>query len=281
MNAGRTRGLFWPLTALILAWGLATLLAIRLSELAPIERESEDPVIARLFSETRTVFSGVFFEKADEYFHKGKTYFHKTALNDVFQRLKADITPERLVHLEQKNIGEILPWLYFATRYDSSNVEAYVTTAFLLTVKVNRPDLAEQVMAEAQKNNPRDYRVFLEKSRLYLKIGRLDRARLALDRGLALWRSPAGAEENARIDKAEMFHYRGLLYETDGDMEQAKADYRRVLELFPGREGMARRLHALETAGRAEPAPKDLWNNMLLDRALDRHDEDDSGSPGN
>jgi len=58
--------------------------------------------------------------------------------------------------------------------------------AYWLAEEGRRPDLAEQVLNEALRNNPSDYRVYLEKGNLALGEGKYGKAARFLDAAFSL-----------------------------------------------------------------------------------------------
>lgn len=141
------------------------------------------------------------------------------------------------LHTTGDAIKEIMPWLRLATSMDPHNVEAYLVMAFWLATGVERPDLAMQVLTEAQNNNPGNYRVLLEKGRLMLHKQDFTRAGQALDLALRQWPGPAGLidEDQARLDRAEILTLRALLHEHAGELDVAASMLAKVLAIFPDR----------------------------------------------
>ncbi|MBN1556846.1 MAG: tetratricopeptide repeat protein [Lentisphaerae bacterium] len=254
----RRRLVAW--TAPLLCAGAAFTLSCRLAVLAP--PPAGDTSLARqLLGEGRTALSSHFFRTADLYFHRGVAHMHDRAFtNDPFQRVAAEISPRRHVHTHGQSVAEIMPWLEFATRADPHNVEAYLVAAFWLAGEVRRPDAALRVLREAQAHNPRDYRIQVEKGRLFLHQGLRQQAADAFDAALAFWPGDADPESRgARHDKAEMLLYRALLYETEGRIDRAAQTLEALLRLRPGAGGIAERLAAL----RAGTAPEGLASEKL------------------
>jgi len=121
---------------------------------------------------------------------------------------------------------------------------------------MKQPEAAERVLAEARLRNPHDYRVQLERGRLFVRRGKNDEARAAFEAALRLWprqgppahgETPEDVETQQRIDKAEIQAYLGLLAEKRGDKAAAAAAYGHVLDLFPGRDGIRQRLMELDS----------------------------------
>ena len=239
----------WPWLSLVAVWTAAFSLSCRLSVL-PIDaaQEGNEYSTARaLLGESRVALSGHFYEMADLYFHRGAGHKQEKAFEgDFFQRIAGVVSPQEHVHISGQNITEIMPWLWLAIRTNPHNVELYLVTAFWLAGKIDRPDLAQEVLVDAQRNNPRSYEVLLEWGRLCLKQGKQEAARHKLDAALALWPGTQAPEsESARQDKRNILIHRGLLYEVEGANDQAIAAYREVVALFPGQRSLRKRTNAL------------------------------------
>lgn len=275
-DMGRS-GRVFRIWAMVLMLEIAVFsLACRLANTTDAGRITHGSMIEALLGDSRLAISESFYDEADTFFHKGVGHYRPKAFTDSFVKLAEDITPTTHVHLQDKNIAEITPWLYFATRLDPQNVTAYAVAAFWLASEVKRPDLAEQVLAEARRANPQDYRVYLEAGRLAIRQDNLRRAARFLETALKLWPGQQDPEDRqTRLDHAEIFMYRGLLYENDGEMARAQDMYRRVLALFPGRATMRKRLKYLETHGRSPSPPFELWQSMLISHEGVCHGEDE------
>jgi tetratricopeptide (TPR) repeat protein len=244
---------------IFLLWISIFSMACRLLGMSELGRHTERGLIDVLFSKTRFEFSNQFFTEADVVFHKGVAYRQPAALDDWFVKMRKETAPSGHAHLHEEGVLEIMPWLYFATQADPGNVEAYTVAAFWLAGEGGRPDLAEQVLNEALRNNPSDYRVYLEKGKLALKSGAYLKATRLLTASLSCYpKTPYDEKEQMRIDLAEILTYLGLLYEIQGNCGNALNCYREVVKMYPGRLQMKERLKELETKGIAATPPEEL-----------------------
>lgn len=282
MKGSWVRAGIWVALALAVMWGAAFALCCRLTSpsadgLTPggataLPAMAGSPAIAgsvvvKALGASRAAVSDQLFENADRAFHMGVGVYRRQAFTSMFMRLGQAVAPEGHVHLQAESVNEMVPWLYFATRADPHNVEAYVVAAFWLAGEGGHPDLAERVLDEARANNPKDYRVYQEKGRLALKRGAPAEAARAFDAAGALWERDSGPDKiQARLDRAEMLVYRGLLYEEGGDVPRALTCYRDMLALFPGRVGIRERVTELTEAGRARVAPAAMWQTIMFQR---------------
>lgn len=280
MSRPWVRAGFWVVPFILVLWAAAFALACRLTTLsdeglisggeldsATVSAIGGSAFGRKALGTTRAVLGDRLFEEADRTFHMGVGVYRRPAFTDGFVRLGRAIAPEGHVHLHGEGVNELVPWLYFATRADQHNVEAYVVASFWLAGEGGRPDLAERVMEEARANNPKDYRVYQEKGRLALKNNSTVEAARAFDAALRLWERDSGADKiQARLDRAEMLVYRGLLYENDGDPTRALNYYREVLALFPEKVGIRERVSELAATGRARAKPADMWRMIMFQR---------------
>ncbi len=258
----RTAGPFW-LAALALEVA-AFSLACRLADASAAGAEADRALAVAILGESRLAIGAALFEAADDCFHRGVGHYRPRGFSDVFVRLGREIAPQGHVHLAGGETAEILPWLFLATRADPRNVTAYAVAAFWLAGEANRPDLAERVLAEARRQNPRAHGVYLESGRLALKRGDQERAGRYLQAALALGVAGAASEDRQqRLDMAETLVYLGLLAEAAGDLGRAGDLYRRALEYAPARPALRQRLEFLETHGRSPAPPLEVWQAML------------------
>ena len=261
MKGGFNNPRSWPwLLGAFTLFGFAFSIACRAVPFAPSSRAVEDPVLDAVFGGARVILGRAFYLRADVFFHEGVEYYRKKAFtNDVFQRISDSLNPRTHRHLSGQRVREIMPWLYFTLKADPNNIEAIGVTAFWMASQLNRPDLAEQLLQEAQADHPRSHSIRLEKGRLFVKTGRFDRAARDFDIGIRLALSaPQWTNDQFRIDMAEMLLFRGLLHEERGATNEALADYREVLRLFPGRENLKERADALARGGNVNPAAETL-----------------------
>lgn len=262
-KAGFTVRRAWLLVFLL--WGFAFTLACRLTGMPETPTNVAGDLVVKLLGGARFEISEQFYEQADRVFHKGVGHSRPAAFKDWFARMRDEVSPSGHLHLHEEGVLEIMPWLYFAARADSGNVEAYLVAAYWLAGEGRRPDLAEQVLNEALRNNPSDYRVYLEKGNLALKEGKYGKAARFLD--AAFSRLPGTAspdKDQERIDLAEILTYRGLLYEINRNPESALGCYREATRLFPGRTQLKERIAELEKSGRPPTPPEELAKILLF-----------------
>ena len=279
MKGPWVRAGIWVTLLLAVMWGAAFALCCRLANepLMPGD-ETDSPATAgspamagsvaiKALGASRVAVGDQLYANADRTFHMGVGVYRRPAFTSGFMRLAQAIAPEGHVHLQAEGVNEMVPWLYFATRADPHNVEAYVVAAFWLAGEGDRPDLAERVLDEARANNPKDYRVYQEKGRLALKRGALTEAARAFDAAGRLWERDSGPDKiQAQLDCAEMLVYRGLLYEEGGDVPRALTCYQNILALFPEREGICERVAELTETGHARVAPTAMRQTIMFQR---------------
>jgi tetratricopeptide (TPR) repeat protein len=192
-----------------------------------------------------------FFERADLYFHRGIPHQRPSIGPTLFTRWAARLVPPSPLHAEGADACEILPWLRFATAMDPGNVDAYLVAAYWVERSGGRPDLAEDVLREVVRRNPRDYRPFFDWARLALRRDSPARALALLGAGLRAWPEPAPpGDPDAVRDRAVMMEMRGLLLASDGQREEALRELERAAEIRPQAAGEIRRRMEEIRAGR-------------------------------
>lgn len=207
---------------------------------------------ALLMEETRKALGGEFDEMADVYFHRGVSHREEEAPAGVFQRLEDVVSPRTHVHLTSAEIFQIMPWLRFATRVNPHDMDAYMSAAFW--VSQQGKDYRRQalgILEEARRNNPRDYRVPMERGMVLLHYGELGGAARSFDQALRRWGETAGVDARQKqIDRAALDNYRGFLYELDGRTSDALACYRDYMRQMPEDHGMRETIRRVEAGGR-------------------------------
>lgn len=220
-----------------------------------------------LLGESRQLLSRNFFTEADTYFHKGVE--HKVTeriLPGPFQRWKLEITPELHAHAEGEASAEILPWLKLAIRTDPHNVEAFLVAAFWADSGLNRPDLAVEILREAQQRNPADYRIPIERGRLAITSHQFDQAMPALNSALTLHaRTPATPDRHRelRLDKATILTFLGFLHEIGGETFAAIGCFKEVLTLDPHRSSIKERLVYLESGSSPPETARHVLEGLM------------------
>jgi len=252
---------------LILLWGTAFWVSCCLA-IVTADAQKDDPsgsVIGILLGGSRLALNGYFYELADTYFHGGWERTQKQAFSGGFvQKLRDIISPKFHMHIGGTDIREIMPWFRLATLMNPADVRTYLDTAFWLAHDANRPDLAEQVLNEAQANNPFNYAIQLEKGRILLKEKKIDDGRMALDAGLAFWPGKDDPQSFETLDgKARLLLYRALLYEADGQKEKAVACLKEIVSMFPERKALLDRIKDLEEGKEPSLLASKMWSDML------------------
>ena len=257
----------WPLLMLMVTGGLTFSLSCLIADVGEDDRRSfsHPSGVEMIMGQARFALSGYFYEMADVYLHKGVDDAEKRAFeNGIFMTLSREISPEAVVHVAGHNMKEMMPWIWLAIRTDPHNLNPYLVGAYLLSREIDRPDLAHEVLREAQWNNPFNYEAPLEDARVYLKEKKITQAKHDLEVALAFW--PGGKDPNdmgAKDDKVTILLYRGLLHETDGDTNTAIESYREILRLFPDRLDIRNRLNTLKPGSQPSVLATRAWHDML------------------
>jgi len=255
-----------PWAFLATFWGLAFCLACHLATSQSLPAP-EGGMAGLLMGESRQAVSLNFFNTADQYFHKGVAHRPpQIALHGIFRRWEGAITPEQHAHAEGADSAEILPWLKLATRTDPHNVEAFLVAAFWASTGLHRSDLADEILAEAQRSNPADYRIPLEKGRMAIRASNFDGAEKALSAALAL--IPADST-NQQMDRAEILTFLGFLREAKGVRADALLFFKNALAIFPERAYINERVALLEAGTEPPESAAELLRKLTQQTAHD------------
>ena len=210
---------------------------------------------------------------ADQYFHKGVKHLRPRAFNNsIFQKVADEISPKVHAHLLGTEVTEMLPWLWLAIQTNPRRLDTYLVAAFWLATDAQRPDLALNVLDEAQRNVPHSYEVQLEKGRLFLRQNRIAEAAAALDTGLAFWPGAGNRDSyDMQYDRASLLLYRAVVHELQGESEKAIAGLRQILRMFPERTGVKERIRQLEQGVDTSLLPAARLRQMLKDDDIRQH----------
>lgn len=219
--------------------------------------------LAALLGETRRLFAGHFFIKADVYFHRGyypSMFDEQSAYQsphmaadagamedhnegdehaflgesrDWIERFGRHFYPSEHTHLdhheegEDTEVQEILPWIRMTTALDPNQVTAYVTGAFWLRQSSNRVEEAEQFLREGWRANPESHEIIFELGRL-AKESRNDipTARRLWELALKKWEQNEG-----RLPEPDVYFFRALIIHL-GDLELNEGRLERALALY-------------------------------------------------
>jgi tetratricopeptide (TPR) repeat protein len=165
-------------------------------------RAASASVLNVLVGDSREMFAGYFFERADVYFHSG---FYPSIFDQAQKNEKSEMTesqkepstgagesqtahkehddlpdfmktpadwidrmdryfhPSAHLHLEKPGEArEILPWLRIAAELDPHRVQLYTTAAFWLRKNMGKDAEAEEFLREGWKTNPDSYEILFE-----------------------------------------------------------------------------------------------------------------------
>lgn len=265
-----------PAVAVLVLWGGAFAMACRFEGNPLLRSGYGQSVLDRILGASRGAFSRGFFEQADMYFHKGIGYVRVSAItNSMYERLHGIIRPDAHAHAAGYKVSEIMPWLQFATQMDPHNVQAYLTMAHWLRSSIRRPDLAEEVLLDALRNNPRDYRIYNERARVAFQTKDDRKAAQLLAAAQRFWPGNENPEdEETLLDLSQILSRRAFLFELAGDRQAALQYFREVLRVRPGNEAVARRVKAMEQGADFSEADRKTWA-FLFGAADDEHVHDE------
>lgn len=263
------------LLLLALLWVTAFSLACRLAPRQTAGAGGMDSALDRVLGVSRVAFGQSLYVGADDYFHRGVARGRDEAFGGrLFQRWGAAIRPSGHIHTEGYSVSEIIPWLRMATAADPDNVEAFLTMAYWLT-RLGRFDTAEQVLREAQRMHPRDFRLLGERGRLAFRQRRDDEAVRLTDAALRVWPDPLPADDESRLERARLLSFRAILSELRGDREPAVRDFEAALRLMPGNQGIRNHLAMLRSGSTEAVLPRDTLDHLFpVEHVCDREDHE-------
>lgn len=279
MNAPGAR---FPLIAAGIVIFLSTLsfsLACRLTADPSFAHHASTPLLERLLGESRRALGADLDEQADRYFHRGVGHFRAAAPMGPLQRLADKVSPRIPEHLSDHDIDEMMPWMRFATWVDPHNVDAYLNAAHWIAAEHDgRRELAMEILAEARRNNPADYRIPMQRGRVLLFDGEVCKAAQAFDAALSMWETTPGiVPAQKQLDRAALLDYRGFIHELEGNPSAALDCYRNSVRARPGFNGPQRIIREIEQGRRsradAERQLAGLMRHKITPDDYCRHDE--------
>lgn len=157
-----------------------------------------------------------------------------------------------------------MPWLRLAIRMDPHRAETYLVAAFWLSHEARRPNVALEILQEAQVAIPFNHEIQLEKGRLLLRQHRLDEATAAFEAGLAFWPGAVDPQSHeGRVDRASLLLYRSLLHEAAGRTEPAISDLAEIVKMFPERVSLQHRIEELRTGEGSTLSASRFWKQLI------------------
>jgi len=275
-----------PGLAALALWVAAFALACRLLDRSAEATGAEESFWGRALGSGRTALSRSLYDQADVYFHGGVRNVEDRAFRGPFERWAEALNPVQHVHPEGAGVYELLPWYQFATQTDPHNVEAWLNAAFVAGGLGRRPDVAHQILREALRRNPRDYRLYSERGHLCLRERNYAQAAAALGVGLRLWPSAQPTDDDAQRGRLRLLSFSAYAYEILGERAQALAALRQQQALAPDNERLGRRLAALERGEDTRASARRELEAILAqpvacerEDAAHAHPDGDGGAP--
>jgi tetratricopeptide (TPR) repeat protein len=159
---------------------------------------------------------------------------------DWIEKLGRNFFPTNHTHLEGANAREFLPWLKLSAEMDPHLVGTYVTAAYWLRTRLNKPDEAEQFLREGLRANPDSDEILLELGRVYFYDKKdLRVARNIWELALNKWhqRDQAGQDPNPHAREEIL----GELVRADqqsGDLKKLLVDLEELVKISPNKSSV-------------------------------------------
>ena len=225
-----------PFVSVFAFWVLGSLMAIGLVNMPGIGFDARMSLAGRVLGRATGLLAEDLVETADKTFHRGRPHYRDKAFEDhYYQVIKRSVSPVVHLHLEGREIREIIPWLRLAVMLEPHNVDNYLVASYWLG-KSGDVAAALRVLREAQVNNPESYLVYLGKGRFFAKGDNKEEAGRAYDTALALWPGEKGSTDaETRQDLREILATRAVLFGLQGDAQKTLEMMKTLVALFPGK----------------------------------------------
>jgi len=116
---------------------------------------------------------------------------------DWIERFGRNFFPTVHTHLQGDTAREIMPWLKLSAEMDPHRINTYVTAAYWLRTRLDKPIEAAQFLREGLRANPDSHEILLELGRVYFYNEKNPRAaRIIWELALDKWRRQNLAGEN-------------------------------------------------------------------------------------
>ena len=241
-----------------------------LTQNRPSRPDGSDPTAIYILGPARSLLSAELYERADLYFHKGVPHHKKEAFNDFFKNWKEQISPTKHAHAQGQETMEIMPWLRMATRSDPHNMEAYLVASYWMEQN-NNLHLAQRIMDEAIRKNPKRYEPHKELGRLYTVNNQYDKAIESLQTALKKMGTPKS--EQAQIDQSSIYSTMSFLYESTENCDGAIKATEAFLRLNPDNPTFTERLATLRT-GVTNPGESKKRLQMIFSKSNEDHEHE-------
>ena len=205
------------------------------------------PFYLRLLGEGKSILSAISVLQADRYFHRGIGHLDekcedldkrladqanapKVGRYNILLRIPEEIGATDHMHLEQDQVKEMIPWLYYAVKMDPHNVQAYVLTAYWVIDRLGKTQEGINFLREGLKNNPDSWEINAELGRVYFED---TKDYTAAVRVLTRARRLLAGEEHDKFQEREVLSFLAYSYKALGQDEEARSVFLSISQLFP------------------------------------------------
>ncbi|MBU0570625.1 MAG: hypothetical protein KJ995_04275 [Candidatus Omnitrophica bacterium] len=217
------------------------------------------PFYLKFLGEGQSILSAVSVLAADRYFHRGighadDRHEHMDEYQDrkknapganranIFLRIPEEIGVTEHMHLEQDEVKEIIPWLYYAVKIDPHNVQTCVIAAYWVIDRLGKTREGVNFLREGLKNNPDSWEINAELGRVYFQDTKdYDAAIRVLLRAQRLL---AGSLHD-KFQEREVLSFLAYSYKALGENEKARSVFMEIGRLFPNDRKMKEKIQEL------------------------------------
>ena len=157
-------------------------------------------ILVQVLGGTTDLVAEQAYREADVYFHSGLDdekldaelkYYHpkvRLPLIGMIRRLHGETAPkvERIVQASDEK--ELLPWFVIAIRLNPHHIEAWRVGSYWY-YRTGDSRRAEELLRDAIRQNPNDYRLYLDRGILYHRLKNWDGAVNDLETAQKLWKN--------------------------------------------------------------------------------------------
>jgi tetratricopeptide (TPR) repeat protein len=224
------------------------------------------PFYLKLLGEGQSIISAISVLQADRYFHRGIGHkdddhghiddndehvdvagAHGDGIpqaegKNIFFLIPEQIGVTEHMHLDQYQVKEIIPWLYYAVKMDPHNVGAYVLTSYWVIDRLGKTQEGIRFLREGLKNNPDSWEINAELGRVYFQDTK-DYA--AAVRVLTRARRLLADSKHDKFQEREVLSFLAYSYKALGKKEDARAVFLSLSQLFPDDRNIKKKIEEL------------------------------------
>ncbi|MDD4203046.1 MAG: hypothetical protein PHQ52_06225 [Candidatus Omnitrophica bacterium] len=209
---------------------------------------AKEDILHKMLGQFTNTLSAISFTNADIYFHGGiydqdhdpvkcmlaENDHEQNKTNDIsnetfFMKLydATHITEHR--HISGNEYKELLPWIEYAVKLDSNNIQAYNLGGYWLIYRMNLPDKGISLLKEGIRNNPDAWQLYATLGLFYYQQKDTEKSEYYLTKASDLGKT-FGMD---KVDKHLIYTPLAEIYKNTGKISDSITLYQELEKDFP------------------------------------------------